>query len=144
MISYYYIVVEFGQTGYLLAKNKYPPRLREVVLPIEQQHIDTLKFIKSQKALGISNTEIIIKLNPILSYPIQTAKAEIVIEEDENVLMTMNRDFIGDMYIYLLIAHIEISNFSNLSRVEPSLYGFYSSTIKDENGEGIIDLLNLN
>ena len=139
-MKYYYVLFESAQTGYLIAKAKSNLYLKEM-----EKHYEQIRdFVDEQMYIGKNDQEILTALRPILNYSIDTYKADIIIKNGNNSLINMITGPGSRNAIYYLVSHDEITNFANLPRNEPSIDCFFSSIIKDEDGDDSVQELYLN
>lgn len=141
-MKHFYILYESAQTGYILDKAKSNLYLKEM----ENQFHKISNFIAEQFYLGKSEQYVLDKLKPISKYPISTHKAVINLEEHKQS-KSMIRLTVApgrNDNVYFIATHDEIKDFTNVSRFEPSVDCFFSSIIKDEEGDDAVMQLYLN
>ncbi len=139
---YHYIIYETAQTGYILVKAKSNLYLKEM----ETQYQKISDFIAEQFYFGKSQKYVLDKLEPKSKYAIATHKAVINLEEHKDS-KSMIRLIVApgkNDNLYFIATHQKLDDFANVSRFEPSIDCFFSSIIKDEDGDDAVIELYLN
>lgn len=141
-MKYFYILYETEQTGYILAKAKSNLYLQDM----ENQYQKISDFIAEQLYFGKTKEYVLDKLKPVAKYAIDTHKAVINLEEHKHS-KSIIRLYVApgkEDNLYFIATHSEIKNFKKISRFEPSIDCFFSSIIKDEDGDDAVIELYLN
>lgn len=141
-MKYFYIIYETGQTGYIIAKAKSNLYLKEM----ENHYQKISDYISEQLYLGKTKEYILGKLKPVAKYAIDTHKAVISLDENKQE-KSLIRLYVApgeNDYLYFIAVHNEIKDFTKVNRFEPSIDCFFSSIIKDEDGDDAVLQLYLN
>ncbi len=141
-MKHFYILYESAQTGYILDKAKSNLYLKEM----ENQFHKISNFIAEQFYLRKSEQYVLDKLKPVSKYTIDTHKAVISLDNNKKE-KSLIRLYVApgkNDNLYFIAVQNEIKDFAKVNRFEPSVDCFFSTVIKDEDGDDAVMELYLN